>query len=75
MATLAEDHVNVDVALDHVIGRLLDAYRGRCSREQVEAAVAAAHESLAGARVEVFVPILVERAARARLDDQLAEPR
>jgi hypothetical protein len=73
MTSLVEDHVKIDVALAHLVNRLLDAYTGRCSREQVEEAVGAARMALAPVNVDVFVPVLVERAARDRLDVQLAD--
>jgi hypothetical protein len=71
MTSLVEDHVQLNVALGHVVKRLVDAYAGRCSREEVEAAVEAARASLVPANVEVFLAVLVERAARKRLDAHL----
>jgi hypothetical protein len=69
VTSLVEDHVNVDLALRHLIQRLEGQYGSRRSRQQMEAAVDAAYAQLAGARVEVFVPVLVERAARKLLDE------
>jgi hypothetical protein len=71
MTSLVEDHVKINVALAHVVNRLLDTYGDRCSRAQVEEAVEFARAALAPTSVEVFVAILVERAARERLDAQL----
>jgi hypothetical protein len=71
MTSLTEDHVDVHIALRHIVDRLIDAYGTRCTRHQIVAAVRAAQDDLAGARVQVFVPILVERQARARLEELL----
>jgi hypothetical protein len=68
MTSLVEDHINVDVALGHLITRLSSEYGPSRSREAIEAAVRTARAQLSSAQVEVFVPILVERAARELLD-------
>jgi pyrimidine operon attenuation protein/uracil phosphoribosyltransferase len=71
MTSLAEDHVKLGAALARVVNRLVNVYAGRCSREQVEAAVEAARAALGPAAVEVFIAVLVERGARERLEAQL----
>jgi hypothetical protein len=70
MKSLVEDHVKIDIALRHVVNRLFDEYGDRCSREHVEAAVDEARAVLMPANVEVFVAVLIERAAREQLDAQ-----
>jgi hypothetical protein len=73
MTTMLEDHVNVERALRHLTQRLEGLYRHRRSRRQIEAAVEAAFAELSGARVEVFIPVLVERAARRQLDKEAGD--
>jgi hypothetical protein len=68
MTSMVEDHVKVEAALRHLIPRLEGEYGRRRSRSQIEEAVNAAYARFADARVEVFVPVLVERAAHRLLD-------
>ncbi|WP_189715177.1 three-helix bundle dimerization domain-containing protein [Streptomyces phaeofaciens] len=54
-------------ALQDLVGRLRLAY-GSADAATVEAAVLDAYEMFKEARIRAFVPILVERRARAALD-------
>ncbi|MFF4728820.1 three-helix bundle dimerization domain-containing protein [Streptomyces mirabilis] len=49
--------------------RLTSAYDETCTPEQVEAAVATAHAAFSDRPVRDFVPVLVERKARALLNE------
>jgi len=58
------------VSVDHlaiVRQRLHRDFDARCGPAEVDAAIAAAERTFAHARVEAFVPLLVERHARAHL--------
>ncbi|MFJ1608626.1 three-helix bundle dimerization domain-containing protein [Streptomyces sp. NPDC088253] len=56
-------------AIRGVVERLTSAYDKTCTPEQVEAAVAAAHADFSERPVRDFVPVLVERKARAVLNE------
>jgi hypothetical protein len=60
-----------DGAIRDVAQRLEDAYRDRCTPEQVSTAVSAAFEHFKDSRIRDFVPVLAERVARGALDDQI----
>jgi hypothetical protein len=60
----------MNIALRHLVNQLFDEYGDRCSRKQVETAVEQARAVLMPANVEVFVAVLIERAAREQLDAQ-----
>jgi hypothetical protein len=52
---------------EDVRARLRDAYRDRCPIEQIDQAFDDAIRALDDARVQTFVPVLIERAVRERL--------
>ena len=54
-------------AIRAVTERLKSTYSGTRTTDEIEAAVAAAHASFSDRRVRDFVPVLVERKARATL--------
>ncbi|MET8685088.1 hypothetical protein ABZV77_12810 [Streptomyces sp. NPDC004732] len=54
-------------AIQGVIERLTQAYRALRTSEEIEAAVSAAHADFSERPVRDFVPVLVERKARALL--------
>jgi len=56
----------IEAQLDQVESRLVNEY-GSVGEETVRRTVRAERRQFAGAKVQVFVPILVERAARERL--------
>ncbi|PBD01832.1 hypothetical protein BX281_10024 [Streptomyces sp. Ag82_O1-15] len=56
-------------AIRGVVERLTSAYDKTCTPEQVEAAVAKAHTAFSERPVRDFVPVLVERKARAHLNE------
>ncbi|MFE4624031.1 three-helix bundle dimerization domain-containing protein [Streptomyces mirabilis] len=56
-------------AIRGVVERLTSAYEKTCTPEQVEAAVGAAHTAFSERPVRDFVPVLVERKARALLNE------
>ncbi|MFD8003091.1 three-helix bundle dimerization domain-containing protein [Streptomyces mirabilis] len=56
-------------AIRGVVERLTSAYDETCTSEQVEAAVATAHAAFSDRPVRDFVPVLVERKARALLNE------
>ncbi|MGW2918450.1 three-helix bundle dimerization domain-containing protein [Streptomyces angustmyceticus] len=56
-------------AIQAVVERLTDAYRATRTRMEIEAAVTEAHTFFKGRPVRDFVPVLVERKARAALDN------
>ncbi|SOE24421.1 hypothetical protein SAMN05442782_1049 [Streptomyces sp. OK228] len=56
-------------AIRGVVERLTSAYDETCTPEQVEAAVATAHAAFSERPVRDFVPVLVERKARALLNE------
>lgn len=61
-------------AVDHLLlarQRLHGQYDAVCGAAEVDRAVDLAVARLTAARVDAFVPLLVERAARARLTAQL----
>ncbi|MEY9964745.1 hypothetical protein ABIA33_002787 [Streptacidiphilus sp. MAP12-16] len=60
-----------DEAVRHIADRLKAAYQDRHAPERVEAAVAAALDHFQDTRIRDFVPVLVERRARAALDTEL----
>lgn len=62
------DQAREDDAIRHVVKRLKDAFSASCSPAEVEEAVARAHAYFAGRPVREFVPVLVERRARAILN-------
>ncbi|MFE3883029.1 three-helix bundle dimerization domain-containing protein [Streptomyces lydicus] len=55
-------------AIQAVVERLTDAYVTTHTPKEVEAAVTEAHASFRDRPVRDFVPVLVERRARAALD-------
>jgi hypothetical protein len=55
---------------EDVRARLRDAYRDRCPIEQIDQAFDDALRALDDARVQTFVPVLIERAVRERLADR-----
>lgn len=57
-----------EAAIRAVIERLTEAYGATHAPEDVESAVTAAHATFDGRPVRDFIPILVERKARAALD-------
>ncbi|MER5973655.1 hypothetical protein ABT112_28700 [Streptomyces sp. NPDC002055] len=56
-------------AIQAVVERLTDADSTTRTPEEIEAAVAEAHASFKDRPVRDFVPVLVERKARAALDN------
>ncbi|MFF3145455.1 three-helix bundle dimerization domain-containing protein [Streptomyces sp. NPDC057927] len=56
-------------AIRGVVERLTSAYEKTCTPEQVEAAVGTAHTAFSERPVRDFVPVLVERKARALLNE------
>ncbi|MFJ8636995.1 three-helix bundle dimerization domain-containing protein [Streptomyces sp. NPDC093568] len=56
-------------AVRGVVERLTEAFSATRSPAEVEAAVAKAHASFASRPVREFVPVLVERKARALLSE------
>lgn len=56
-------------AVRGVVERLTEAFSATRSPAEVEAAVAEAHASFASRPVREFVPVLVERKARALLSE------
>ncbi|MEV7863305.1 hypothetical protein AB0O86_32005 [Streptomyces hirsutus] len=63
------DRSGEHAAIQQVIARLEAAYADRHSKEWIRAEVTAARHRFRNARVRNYVPILVERAARAALDN------
>ncbi|MDC0770732.1 three-helix bundle dimerization domain-containing protein [Streptomyces sp. HD] len=63
------DKAREDEAIRGVVERLTDAFSATSSSAEVEAAVAKAHSSFADRPVREFVPVLVERKARALLSE------
>ncbi|MGW2236647.1 three-helix bundle dimerization domain-containing protein [Streptomyces sp. NPDC001759] len=63
------DRNREDDAIRAVVDLLSDAYRATHHPAEVEEAVAKAHASFAGRPVREFIPVLVERKARAILDE------
>ncbi|MGW2028124.1 three-helix bundle dimerization domain-containing protein [Streptomyces decoyicus] len=57
-------------AIQAVVERLTDAYITTRTPEEIEAAVTEAHASFKDRPVREFVPVLVERKARAALDNE-----
>ncbi|MHA6763278.1 three-helix bundle dimerization domain-containing protein [Streptacidiphilus sp. PAMC 29251] len=57
-----------DEAVHKVAERLKANYRGRYRPDTVESTVAAAREHFHGSPIRDFIPVLVERRARAELD-------
>jgi hypothetical protein len=57
-----------DEAVHKVTERLKSAYRQRYEPEAVEATVNAAREHFDGSPIRDFIPVLVERRARAALN-------
>jgi hypothetical protein len=55
-------------AIRQVAQRLRTAYRDTRTPAEIDGAIADAHRRFEGRPVRDFVPILVERAARARLE-------
>ncbi|MFF8352835.1 three-helix bundle dimerization domain-containing protein [Streptomyces chartreusis] len=66
------DRAREDEAIRGVVERLTDVFSATRSPAEVEAAVAKAHASFTGRPVREFVPVLVERKARALLSDSRA---
>lgn len=62
------DTTREEDAIRGVVERLTSAFSPTHSPEEVEAAVAEAHASFAAGTVREFVPVLVERKARAILN-------
>lgn len=62
------DKAREDEAIRGVVERLTDAFSATRSPAEVEAAVAEVHASFANGPVREFVPVLVERKARALLN-------
>lgn len=63
-----------EAAIRALIERLTEIYGAMHTPEDVESTVAAAHASFDGRPVRDFIPILVERKARAALDAALPPP-
>ncbi|WP_327188116.1 three-helix bundle dimerization domain-containing protein [Streptomyces sp. NBC_01334] len=61
------DKAREDDAISAVVERLTNLFSATHSQAEVQAAVAKAHASFTGRRVRDFVPVLVERKARALL--------
>ncbi|GAA1942289.1 three-helix bundle dimerization domain-containing protein [Microbacterium deminutum] len=64
---MTRDAINEDAAIEDVIERLAERFP-RLPHAQIVDAVYAARDSFARAQVRDFVPVLVEREARARLE-------
>ncbi len=67
---MTRDAIDEDAAMQDVIERLTQRYPN-LPHSQVVDAVHAARDSFARAHVRDFVPVLVEREARARLEHPL----
>ncbi|MGW3147185.1 MULTISPECIES: three-helix bundle dimerization domain-containing protein [Streptomyces] len=63
------DKAREEDAIHGVLERLKSAFGATHSQGEIEAAVAEAHASFTGRPVREFVPVLVERKARARLHE------
>jgi hypothetical protein len=59
------------VAMERVRAQLHERYARAVEPQEVDRAVEGARCSFAGCRVRAFVPILVEREVRSRLDPRL----
>ena len=64
MATDAREEEAIQALVEH----LTDVYSETHTPEDIKAAVTAAHASFTGRPVRDFIPVLVERKARAALD-------
>ncbi|MCF3142713.1 hypothetical protein IQ293_05575 [Streptomyces platensis] len=56
------------VAIRAVVERLADAYGATRAPEEIEAAITEAHASFTDRPIRDFVPVLVQRKARAALE-------
>ena len=66
---LLTDHVlDEDAAIRLLTRRLIRDYSGRFRADEVEKVVAEVRGEFASAKVRMFVPILVERKSRERLE-------
>jgi hypothetical protein len=54
-----------------VVSRLVDAFSGSCSADQVKATVDAHYRRFDGSRVRTYVPLLVEHGAREELSSHV----
>ncbi|MFF4563761.1 three-helix bundle dimerization domain-containing protein [Streptomyces sp. NPDC001435] len=63
------DTTREEDAISGVVERLKGAFSATHSQDEIEAAVAEEHASFIGRPVREFVPVLVERKARARLHE------
>jgi hypothetical protein len=54
--------------LDHVVDKLVERYPEH-SRERLRDEVEKAHRHFSGAKVQDFLPVLIERRVRARLQE------
>jgi hypothetical protein len=68
MPTVQAMHVKDATAMRHLTRRLVERYAGRYTPDEVEQVIGEVHERLAQQRIQAFVPLLVERAARETLD-------
>lgn len=69
MTRVADENLQVSAKLRDVTSRLVGAYGDGTSHgdDQVRQTIAAIEARFADARVRTFLPILIERAARAEL--------
>lgn len=66
---LLTDHVlDEDAAVRVLTRRLIRDYSGRFEADEVEKVVAEVRDEFANAKVRMYVPILVDRKARERLE-------
>jgi len=75
---LLTDHVlDEDAAVRVLTRRLILDYSGRFRADEVGRVVAEVHDEFASAKVRIYIPILVGRKARERLegDDSECSPR
>jgi len=64
---MSTEHGNENRAIEQISERLRSRY-AEAAPARVDAAVKAAHDNLRDSRIRDFVPIFVERRARATLD-------
>ena len=67
MPTLAKNNARDHAARNDITRRLAATYADQHAESYVAEVVSAAYRELGGARVRIFLPILVERLARERL--------
>lgn len=66
---LLTDHIlDEDAAIRMLTRRLIRDYSGRFQADEVELVMAEVRREFAGARIRIYIPILVDRKARERLE-------